>query len=149
MLNARPIETLLPLLEKVRQRQNGQWSARCPAHDDKGPSLSVRETPEGSVLLHCFGGCSVTEIVGAVGLNLSDLFPPREVPPGAPRRLPRLLTDAQGLDLLADESMVAAVAAGNVGQGVLLSKADRDRVIKAAGRINWIRHECRRPYAQS
>ncbi len=144
-----PIDTILARLEKVRKRQDGQWSARCPAHADKSPSLSVRETPEGAVLLYCHAACPVAEIVASVGLELHDLFPPRNTPLGAPRRLPRLLTDAQGLDLLADESMVVAVAAGNVGQGVLLSQADRDRVMKAAGRINWIRHECRRPYAQS
>ena len=39
MLNARTIETLLPLLEMVRHRHSGQWSALCPADADRGPSL--------------------------------------------------------------------------------------------------------------
>ncbi len=92
-----PIDRVLPLLAKVRLRQPGQWSACCPAHNDKGPSLSVRETSEGAVLLHCFAGCSVTEIVGAIGLELHDLFPPRDTPPGTPKRTPRLLTAPQAL----------------------------------------------------
>ncbi len=140
----RPIETILPLLEKVRQRQDGQWSARCPAHADKGPSLSVRETSEGAVLLHCFAGCTVAEIVGAMGLELHDLFPPRDAPPGTPKRTPRLLTASQALDLLTDESLLVAVAAANVGHGVALTTVDKDRVLVAAGKINWMRHECTR-----
>lgn len=67
-----PIDIILAKLEGVRQRRQGQYSARCPAHADRGPSLSVRETPDGSVLLHCFAGCNVAAIVGAVGLGLAD-----------------------------------------------------------------------------
>ena len=44
-----PAENVLSRLDKVRQRQPGQWSARCPAHIDKSPSLSIRETPQGGV----------------------------------------------------------------------------------------------------
>jgi len=137
-----PIDTILPLLEKVRKRQSGQWSARCPAHADKGPSLSVRETPEGAVLLHCFAGCSVTEIVGTIGLKLHELFPPRDTPPNAPKRTPRLLTAGQALELLADEAMLIAVAAANIAHGVSLTTVDKDRVLKAAGHINYLRREC-------
>ncbi|MFM7698894.1 MAG: CHC2 zinc finger domain-containing protein, partial [Limnohabitans sp.] len=49
-----PIELVLSRLDKVRQRQVGQWSACCPSHKDTTPSLSVRETEDGAVLLHCF-----------------------------------------------------------------------------------------------
>ena len=64
-----PIDLILPLLTKARQRQPGQWSACCPGHDDKRPSLSVRETPEGAVLVHCFSGCSADAVVAALGLR--------------------------------------------------------------------------------
>ena len=138
-----PIENALSRLEKVRQRQPGQWSARCPAHADKGPSLSLRESPDGSVLLHCFAGCSAAEIVSAMGLELSDLFPPRETPPGAPKRTPRLLTAGQALDLLADETTLIAVAGGNVGHGATLTQIDLDRVLQAAGRVNYLLYQTR------
>lgn len=48
--------------------------ARCPAHEDKTPSLSVSEGEDGRVLLHCFGGCSAEAVVAAMGLKMSDLF---------------------------------------------------------------------------
>jgi hypothetical protein len=136
-----PIDNILSHLEKVRQRQSGQWSARCPAHSDEGPSLTVREGTDGAVLIHCFAGCSVRDVVAGIGLELHDLFPPREPSTGAPRRLARLLSATQALELLAEESLLVAIAAGNVGHGITLGSHDTDRVIKAAGRINWIRHE--------
>lgn len=40
--------------------------ARCPAHDDRTPSLSVNETDDGTVLLKCFAGCSQDEVMGAL-----------------------------------------------------------------------------------
>lgn len=134
-----PIDVVLPLLSKVRRRQPGQYSACCPAHDDKEPSLSVRETPDGAVLLHCFGGCEVSEIVAVIGLQLHDLFPPRDVPATGPNRTARLLTPGQALDLLYDESQLVGIVAGNIGQGVELSEDDRRRVIQAAGRISYVR----------
>jgi hypothetical protein len=70
-----PADLLLSRLDKVRETGKGCWLACCPAHPDKSPSLSIRELPDGRVLLHCFTGCSVDAVVGAIGLELSDLFP--------------------------------------------------------------------------
>ncbi len=81
-----PVDKILQRLDHVRQRGHGQWSARCPAHDDRGPSLTVKELADGKLLLHCFGGCSVAEVVGAVGLGMEDLFPPSDINPGAGRK---------------------------------------------------------------
>lgn len=134
-----PIDRILSGLSKVRQRQPNQWSACCPAHDDKGPSLSVRETPEGAVLLHCFAGCSVGEVAGALGIELHDLFPPRDIPVNAPKRTARLLTPMQALDLLHNEAQLVGVCAGNIAHGIELTDADLQRVLQAAGRIAYIR----------
>jgi len=54
---------------------HGQWTARCPAHDDQQSSLSVGEGDDGRVLLRCHAGCDVDRITAALGLNKSDLFP--------------------------------------------------------------------------
>ena len=43
----------------LKARRTGRgWVARCPAHDDRTPSLSIRETDDGRLLLKCFAGCS-------------------------------------------------------------------------------------------
>lgn len=56
--------------------RNGQgWRARCPAHDDHRPSLSIAEGDDGRVLINCHAGCTPEAIVEAVGLSLADLMP--------------------------------------------------------------------------
>lgn len=144
-MSAAPIDRILALLPKAKPRQPGQYSACCPgpnhANGDRAPSLSVRETPDGAVLLHCFAGCSVHEIVAALGLEMTDLFPPKEKTGREPTRYPRLLTAGQALELLEKEALLVAVAAGNVRRGVALTQADHDRLLQAAGRIAWLREE--------
>ena len=49
--------------------------ARCPAHEDANPSLSISEGNDGRALLHCHAGCSADAIVGALGLTLAELMP--------------------------------------------------------------------------
>lgn len=65
---------LLDRLERVKQTGVGRWLARCPAHQDRSPSLSIRQLDDGRVLLHDFAGCSTADVLVAVGLTLSDLF---------------------------------------------------------------------------
>lgn len=62
---------------------NGSWSCRCPAHEDGKASLSVDDRDGGGVLVHCHAGCTADAVVGAIGLKLADLMPPREVAAGA------------------------------------------------------------------
>ncbi len=69
-------DVLLNKLDGVRQVANGRWRARCPSHDGTNRDvLSIGETSDGTVLVKCFHGCSVAEVVQAVGLELHDLFP--------------------------------------------------------------------------
>ena len=64
---------LLLRLDAVRSRGIGKWSARCPAHQDKNPSLSIGEESD-RILLHCFALCEKRDIVAALGLTMADLF---------------------------------------------------------------------------
>ncbi len=59
-------------LEKVRKSGRG-WMARCPGHEDRNPSLAIKQVDE-KILLNCFAGCSSEKIVAAMGLELKDLF---------------------------------------------------------------------------
>lgn len=68
------IRIVLDQLDGVRESSGG-WMARCPAHEDRSPSLSVGEGTDGRVLLNCFAGCTAEEVVAAAGLQLGDLFP--------------------------------------------------------------------------
>ena len=66
------VEDLLPRLEAVRRNSRG-YQACCPAHDDRTPSLSIRDGARG-VLLKCWAGCELTAITGKLGLEVKDLF---------------------------------------------------------------------------
>lgn len=59
------------------------WTSRCPAHEDRNPSLTIGEGRDGRVLLNCQAGCQPRAVVEALGLTWSDLFPPRENGNGA------------------------------------------------------------------
>ncbi len=69
--------TSLPHIEAIvhalKARRCGKgFMARCPAHDDSSPSLSLRES-EGRVLVHCFGGCEQGRVLAA--LRARGLWP--------------------------------------------------------------------------
>src|SRR5690348_14131485 len=40
--------------------------ARCPAHDDHTPSLSIRDAADGHVLLKCHTGCSQNAVIAVL-----------------------------------------------------------------------------------
>ena len=65
---------ILNHFKHVRQRGSNHYVACCPAHDDRHPSLSITFADNGKVLIHCFAGCQVTEVLAAAGLNFRDLF---------------------------------------------------------------------------
>lgn len=68
------IENITTRLQKVKQTGAGKYLACCPAHEDKSPSLALKELDDGRILIHCFGGCSPVQIMESIGLTLSDLF---------------------------------------------------------------------------
>lgn len=70
----RPADTLIAKLQGVKPTGKGRWMAKCPAHEDGSPSLSIRELDDGRLLIHDFGGCTTTDVLQAVNLGLNDLF---------------------------------------------------------------------------
>lgn len=72
-----PTDVLLSRLDGVRVTGAGRWIARCPAHEDRSPSLAIREMDDGRVLLHDFAGCETEAILAAIGLEFAALFPAR------------------------------------------------------------------------
>ena len=63
---------LLERLASVRRAGRG-WVAKCPAHDDKTPSLNIREGEKG-LLIKCWTGCSLADICAALGIQPCKLF---------------------------------------------------------------------------
>ena len=132
-------DQLLARLEGVRGTGPGRWLARCTGHEDKRPSLSIRELDDGRVLVHCFAGCSVKEVVAGAGLELRDLFPDRPPSQDCIKGERRPIPAADVLRALADETMFVAVAACNLATGSEFTSDDKARLLAAAERIQTAR----------
>ena len=48
------------------RKAGGGWMARCPAHDDREPSLSIRDADDGKVLVRCHAGCDQERVIAAL-----------------------------------------------------------------------------------
>jgi hypothetical protein len=68
-------------------------TARCPAHEDRMPSLSLCEGADGRAVLFCHAGCDTENVIRALDLRWPDLFPHGHR--RAPRsRQPQLVTES-------------------------------------------------------
>lgn len=121
-------------LEKVKRTGRDQWIACCPAHQDRSPSMTVKEIDDGRVLVHCFAGCSVESILGAVGMDFDALFPDKPLADQV-KPIRRPFPAADVLECLSSETLLVAVAAGNLARGDTLTPTDHERLKLAAARI--------------
>ena len=132
-----PAEKILLLLQGVRKRGLAQWAARCPAHEDRGPSLSIRELPDSRVLVHCFAGCDVGEILAAMGLQVSDLFPARVGGDShALSRVHKPWTERAVFNALRADLFLALVLLHRASRDTPLSPDERQAAGNAAARID-------------
>jgi hypothetical protein len=67
------VQDVLSRLKRVKRAGKGGWTACCPAHEDRNPSLSIREGDGGRVLLRCHAGCTYEQITGTLGFGRGEL----------------------------------------------------------------------------
>jgi len=128
------VDNLLQHLDNVKRTGAHTWQARCPAHDDRGPSLTIRDIDDGRILAHCFAGCDVQDVLAAVGLTFSDLYPPRALDHCMnPERRPFPAADV--LRAIGFEALVVCSAAAALLAGERFTEIDRERLILAASRL--------------
>jgi hypothetical protein len=133
-------DELVARLDGVRERGPGRWFAKCPAHEDRRPSLSVRELDDGTVLLHCFALCLPIDVCAAIGVELRDLFPQ-----GVRRRrndecdAELKLSARDALIAFNEEIAVAAYIAADMIQSRAIDQATWERLALAHRRISSAR----------
>lgn len=54
---------------------SGEYTVRCPAHDDSSPSFRFREKGDGRILHFCHAGCEPNAVMQALGLDWTDIGP--------------------------------------------------------------------------
>jgi len=116
-------EIILERLDMVRKTGSNKWIARCPAHQDGTPSLSVTEVSNGErVLIHCHAGCGALDILESVGLDWSALYPEGE-------NYSPLFKNTR--EQRAIDDMVVAIAQAKRAKGERLSEQDKQALIQA------------------
>lgn len=139
-------DTLLARLDRVKSTGPDSWIASCPAHEDKRPSLSVRQTDD-RVLIHCWAGCGAGEVVAAVGLELRDLFERRHTDTYVAPRRPPLPSSRELVALLEYDLAVIDIAAGKLSSNAgKFAPEDHETLINAIAdirRILDVRHAFR------
>ena len=135
------VNDLLSRLDNVRPIGSDRWIARCPAHDDKRASLSVRELDDGRVLVHDFAGCGVEEILSAAGLAFDALFPDKAID----HRVKRTRSPWDGrnaLPGLVTEVTVIALYAADLRSGAVPDHRDHERFLRACSTITQAEGYC-------
>ena len=120
-----PIDVVLASLDKVKASGAGKWKACCPAHDDRDPSLSVREAEDGKVLLHCWTGCDTESIAAAIGLTIRDLFPSKQ----------RQARRGPSKAAIEHERRIVTIGLSLLAQGANLPPSDLERLETARRRL--------------
>ena len=128
------IENILSRLNKVR-KSGKDYMACCPAHDDQSPSLSISETADGKILLHCFAGCDVAGVLSAMGMEMADLFPePLKVEYGKKRK--RVYFDKDTVfKSIEKDLLVFVLIANDLMNGYPIKMDDRNQIAVSRQRI--------------
>lgn len=127
------LSTLLSRLDKVQRIGNNRYKACCPAHDDRSPSLAIKDDG-GRLLLHCFSGCQTIDVLGAIGLDFSDIM--TEMAEGNFKKDRKPFYAMDILSIIKFETTLVFIYASDMAKGLILSSPDRERLLLASSRIN-------------
>lgn len=80
----KPSQELVDLVGTLQGRWTGQTAlCRCPAHNDRTPSLSLRQGDRG-ILVHCYAGCTREDVLRELG----QIVPTGHYQPPKGQRMP-------------------------------------------------------------
>ncbi|HUX81498.1 MAG TPA: hypothetical protein VMV35_01530 [Halothiobacillus sp.] len=130
------IESFLGRLDGVKQTGPGKWIAKSPTRNERTASLSIRQTDEGRILLHDFGGSDAAEILAALSLNWVQLIPPHLRTNRSYSPAERQEHDARAaLNTISMAASLTRICANRLADGRPLAKDDRDQLRRAAHEI--------------
>lgn len=127
------VNMILDRLDKLKANGKNKWTACCPAHNDKSPSLSIKDDGE-RILIHCFAGCSNEDVVAAIGLNFSDLFADSRKDYDLKKRRKKGYRA-----VIESETLFLKMAKSNVEHGFVMTADDQKRIELAMSHIKQAR----------
>ena len=127
------IDNLLNNLEGVRKAAQGNYMCKCPAHEDRLASLTIKEVDDGRILLNCFAGCGALEILNAIGMDWDDLFPDtrENLRPVKQRISPRVAIEQLSLEAMIIFNYAKMINAGE--------NPDTGRLVESIAKIDKIK----------
>ena len=135
------LNNLLSKLEKVKSNGSCKWLACCPSHADKSPSLAIKLVDNEKILIHCFAGCATSEVLEAIGLDMSNLYPDSTKYQKSSK--PPKFNKYELFDRIVFESIILSLAIRHLLDGSTLNEKDLARVLLAESLIDDIAKECR------
>ena len=115
----------------VRETGNGQYSCRCPSHEDKSASLGIKQGDGDRILLNCFAGCDVKSILESAGLEWKDILPDNKLYQAEKHSFNPFAV----LKMIRDEVLLIGLASVDIRAGKKLSDKEHDRLLKAVGNV--------------
>jgi hypothetical protein len=115
----------------VRETGNGQYSCRCPAHEDKSASLGIKQGDGDRILLNCFAGCDVKSILDSVGLDWKDIINEEKLYQAEKHKFNPFAV----LKMIRDEVLIIGLSSSQIRAGKALNDEDHDRLLKAVGNV--------------
>ena len=127
------LDKLLSRLEKVKRIANDRYTAICPSHDDRSPSLAIKDADD-RLLLHCFCGCETADVLSAIGLTFADVMPSQNKGNFKKDKKPFYAIDI--LAIIKFEVSLVYLYASDVSKGLRLTSQEKERLLLATSRIN-------------
>ena len=130
------VEEFVKHVAGARRTSRG-WIARCPAHGDRSPSLSISQGHDERILIHCFSGCTVEEVCSALRLSMRDLFPIKDrASPLVLRRRHRQREAARHVEEIGRHHQGAVIDLHREAENLIRSARDIDITQWSNNRLN-------------
>ncbi|HEY3373736.1 MAG TPA: AAA family ATPase [Candidatus Aquicultor sp.] len=71
----KPIDKVLAAVPGQKKKNGKGYMCHCPAHNDRNPSLEVKQNQDGKVSIKCHAGCDFNDVLSRIGLTAADLYP--------------------------------------------------------------------------
>ena len=115
----------------VRETGNGQYSCRCPAHEDKSASLGIKQGDGDRILLNCFAGCDVKTILESAGLEWKDIPPDNKLYQAEKHSFNPFAV----LKMIRDEVLIIGLASADIRNNKPLNDKDHMRLLEAVANV--------------
>ncbi|MDR1848932.1 MAG: hypothetical protein LBQ75_02720 [Zoogloeaceae bacterium] len=140
------IQMILSRLEGVKEVGGSAWTALCPAHADRTPSLKVTLFDSGKIGVICRAGCAFHEIADAMGLTESAFFPTdrRKLRPKAGYLPASAMLRVLGDDIIFVASVLRTLSAAHeaLGRDSPLTEWDVERFYECAENFALAQRVC-------